>query len=112
MKCLTPHTDVAFGADFLLPFVQFLTRSEGTLAEREKWLHDLGEEPDCPRDYVRKLEERLRQGERERLAEEKIANWHVKRSGTRRCNIDRKAGSEKGGRMLYDRDRQGSGESD
>lgn len=32
-----------FGAEYLLPFVQFLRRHEGETGEREKWLEDLGE---------------------------------------------------------------------
>ena len=40
---LDHYASITFGADFLLPFVQFLRRHEGETEEREKWLEDLGE---------------------------------------------------------------------
>lgn len=40
---LDHYASATFGADFLLPFVQFLRRHEGETEEREKWLEDLGE---------------------------------------------------------------------
>ena len=79
----------------ILPFVQFLKRYGGTLSESERWLGELGElvrrdkscfalilrdrqpgkqpkgEADRPREYVKELEKRLRQGETKRLAKEK-----------------------------------------
>jgi len=91
---LDHYASFTFGAEFLLPFVQFLARCEGALSEREKWLYALGElvkkdkscftlilrdrqpakclrgEGDIRKDYVRKLEERCRKGETKRLAEE------------------------------------------
>ena len=40
---LDHYASITFGADFLLPFVQFLRRREGETEEKEKWLEDLGE---------------------------------------------------------------------
>lgn len=89
---LNHYASLTFGADFVLPFVQFLKRYDGTLSENERWLGELGElvrkdkscfalilrdrqppkeEVDRPRSYVRELEKRLRQGETERLVREK-----------------------------------------
>ncbi len=92
---LNHYASFAFGADFILPFIQFFKRYDGTLSESERWLGELGEllrkdkscfalilrdrqpgkqpegEADRPRAYVRKLEKRLRQGETKRLAWEK-----------------------------------------
>ena len=91
---LNHYASFTFGADFILPFVQFLKRYGGTLAESERWLGELGElvrkdkscfalilrdrqpgkqpkgEADRPREYVRELEKRLRQGETKTLARE------------------------------------------
>ena len=92
---LDHYASLSFEADFILPFVQFLKRYGGTLSENERWLGELGElvrkdkscfalilrdrqpgkqpkgEADRPREYVRELEKRLRQGETKRLAGEK-----------------------------------------
>ena len=92
---LNHYASFAFGADFILPFIQFFKRYDGTLSESERWLGELGEllrkdkscfalilrdrqpgerpegEADRPRAYVRELEKRLRQGETKRLAWEK-----------------------------------------
>lgn len=91
---LNHYASFTFGADFILPFVQFLKKYGGTLSESERWLGELGElvrkdkscfalilrdrqpgkrpkgETDRPREYVRELEKRLRQGETKRLARE------------------------------------------
>lgn len=92
---LDHYASLTFGADFVLPFVQFLKKYDGTLSESERWLGELGEllrkdkgcfalvlrdrqpgkqpkgEADRPRAYVRELEKRLGQGETKRLAREK-----------------------------------------
>ena len=103
---LNHYASFTFGADFILPFVQFLKRYGGTLSESERWLGELGElvrkdkscfalilrdrqpgkqpkgETDRPREYVRELEKRLRQGETKRLAREKREMENVlKRKG-------------------------------
>ncbi len=39
---LNNYTSILFGGEFVLPFVQFLRRKEGTFSESEKWLKDLG----------------------------------------------------------------------
>ncbi len=91
---LDHYASLTFGADFVLPFVQFLTRYEGTFSESERWLRELGElikrdkscfalilrdrqpgkcpggKADRPGNYVRELEERLDQGETKRLTKE------------------------------------------
>ena len=91
---LNHYASFNFGADFILPFVQFLKKYGGTLSESERWLGELGElvskdkscfalilrdrqpgkqpkgETDRPREYVRELEKRLRQGETKRLVRE------------------------------------------
>lgn len=92
---LNDYASLTFGADFVLPFVQFFKECEENLSESERWLYELSElarrdkscfalilrdrepgkhwreEPDRPMAYVRELEERLRQGETKRLAREK-----------------------------------------
>ena len=92
---LNHYASFAFGADFILPFIQFFKRYDGTLSESERWLGELGEllrkdkscfalllrdrqpgkrpkgESDRPRAYVRELEKRLRQEKTKRLAREK-----------------------------------------
>lgn len=91
---LNHYASFNFGADFILPFVQFLKKYGGTLSESERWLGELGElvrkdkscfalilrdrqpgkqpkgETDRPREHVRELEKRLRQGETKRLVRE------------------------------------------
>lgn len=91
---LDHYASLTFGSEFVLPFVQILKKSEGELAKDERWLGELAEliredkscfalilrdrqpgkclggKADIRRDYVRKLEERCRQGETKRLAEE------------------------------------------
>lgn len=91
---LDHYASLTFGEEFVLPFVQFFRRYEGALLESEQWLHALGElirkdkscfalllrdrrpekcpgeEADIRRDYVRELEERCRNRETKRLAEE------------------------------------------
>ena len=91
---LNHYASFNFGADFILPFVQFLKKYVGTLSESERWLGELGElvrkdkscfalilrdrqpgkqpkgETGRPREYVRELEKRLRQGETKTLARE------------------------------------------
>lgn len=103
---LNHYASLTFGADFVLPFVQFFKRYDGMLSESERWLGELGElvrkdkscfalilrdrqpgkqpkgEADRPREYVRELEKRLRQGETKRLAGEKREMENVlKRKG-------------------------------
>ena len=103
---LNHYASFNFGADFILPFVQFLKKYGGTLSESERWLGELGElvrkdkscfalilrdrqpgkqpkgETDRPREYVRELEKRLRQGETKTLAREKREMENVlKRKG-------------------------------
>lgn len=103
---LNHYASFNFGADFILPFVQFLKKYGGTLSESERWLGELGElvrkdkscfalilrdrqlgkqpkgETDRPREYVRELEKRLRQRETKTLAREKREMENVlKRKG-------------------------------
>ena len=40
---LNHYASFAFGADFILPFIQFFKRYDGTLSESERWLGELGE---------------------------------------------------------------------
>lgn len=112
---LDHYASFTFGADFLLPFVQFLIRSEGALSEREKWLYELGElvkkdkscfalilrdrqpkkclglggKADIRRDYVRELEERCRKGETKRLAEE-LAKEKQERKSRKEAEIEKR----------------------
>lgn len=103
---LNHYASFNFGADFILPFVQFLKKYGGTLSKSERWLGELGElvrkdkscfalilrdrqlgkqpkgETDRPREYVRELEKRLRQRETKTLAREKREMENVlKRKG-------------------------------
>ena len=39
---LNNYTSILFGGEFVLPFIQFLKRKEGTFSESERWLKDLG----------------------------------------------------------------------
>ena len=113
---LDNYASLTFGADFVLPFVQFFKRCEGLLSENEKWLYELGElvrkdkscfalilrdrqpgkclarETDRPRAYVRKLEERLRRGETEMLAREKQQMRNRREDGQQGRKMKNRAG--------------------
>ncbi|MEY8336967.1 hypothetical protein AALB16_02915 [Lachnospiraceae bacterium 62-35] len=40
---LNDYASITFGADFVLPFSQFLRQYEGALSEREAWIGEMGE---------------------------------------------------------------------
>lgn len=39
---LGDYTSITFGEEFVLPFIQFLRRYNGTFSESEKWIEELG----------------------------------------------------------------------
>lgn len=66
---LDDYASITFGADFLLPFLQFLRRCEGALPGEERWLSELGKLVKEDKAFVSRIMKDSRPGRRPGLYE-------------------------------------------